>query len=1023
MGESSAIDKSRRLGASLVLALGALLGAWALPGSVAAQGPPPGETYLTLHTDHFRVTFPRGLEEVAGRAAERAERGWATLSEGPFPPPAGPVELLLTDHVDVSNGLAAVAPYNRIVIWLSPPVDGMGLSHYDEWLELVITHELAHIFHLDYAGTPGRIARAVFGRAPRSWPFFIGNTLPIMAIEGFAVHQESDLTEGGRLHGTFHESMVRAHALDRGVETVDQGLGTSPVWPGGNRPYVYGSLFFHYLAERFGNDAVGRFLKAAAGQWIPYRLDAAARRAFGDSFSALWAEWREEEAGEAERRLREPAGARPSTPVETLTRQARIAHHPAPHPSGDGRVAYARSDGRSDTRLVLLLPDGSERTLTRWNGPARPTWTPEGDLLATQIDFVDVYRLRNDLYRVDPAGRVTRLTRGLRVSSADAHPRDGRIVAVVEDGGTNRLVSMERDGTGIRTLREADPGVHWSFPRWSPDGEKIAVARWRAGGWTGIEVLDGEGHALVGMGEDRSLHSAPAWSPDGRFLLWSSDRSGVMNVYARELVDTGGEGPAESLSPGSLRQVTHLVSGGHFPAVSADGRWLLLSLLSGDGWELARVPFRPDLWTEAEETAARFAEGGGVMGAGFGNRVEGTVSPYSAFRTLRPRYWLPLHESPRSVAGVEVLPRAFGLETSATDLLGRHSFAFEATAPLRDPGRRFEASARYSWAGLGNPVLFLEGSQLWRDPFLVTARAEPDAEPDSLFHVDRERGLGAGIDLRHQRVRRAARVVLAGRLISRERSLLEMDLSESTRYGLARSSGELFEARASVAVGTARAFPFSVSTQEGISASISVRERWELSLPDTLRGVTGADGSFRDLVGTAQAFRGLPGPGFADHVLALRLAGGTSWGPGAGSRHFGIGGGGGAGSGPLGFTYDASRGLFPVRGFPAGAVRGETAWGATVEWRFPLALIHRGIGAWPLHFDRLAGAFFWEGAGTRRTDSQSPGNWFVRSSAGAELTLSRSFLFEAPALLRGGLAVPVQGVGDPSIYLGFGWSF
>ncbi|MSR22916.1 MAG: hypothetical protein EXR92_05135 [Gemmatimonadetes bacterium] len=33
-----------------------------LPGIVQAQMPPPDDRYLTLHTEHFRVTFPEDLE-------------------------------------------------------------------------------------------------------------------------------------------------------------------------------------------------------------------------------------------------------------------------------------------------------------------------------------------------------------------------------------------------------------------------------------------------------------------------------------------------------------------------------------------------------------------------------------------------------------------------------------------------------------------------------------------------------------------------------------------------------------------------------------------------------------------------------------------------------------------------------------------------------------------------------------------------------------------------------------------------
>ena len=49
------------------------------------------------------------------------------------------------------NGYATVFPSNRITLYLSSPASEIGPGRYDEWLRLVITHELTHIFHLDRA--------------------------------------------------------------------------------------------------------------------------------------------------------------------------------------------------------------------------------------------------------------------------------------------------------------------------------------------------------------------------------------------------------------------------------------------------------------------------------------------------------------------------------------------------------------------------------------------------------------------------------------------------------------------------------------------------------------------------------------------------------------------------------------------------------------------------------------------------------------------------------------------------------
>jgi len=162
-------------------------------------------------------------------------------------------------------------------------VEGLALSHYDDWLALMVTHEVAHAFHLDYTGAPGRLLRGVFGRVPERWPYFSAQTVPLLAIEGIAVHEEFHCQGSGRLEGTLNEAIVRTRWADGVAESVDQGIGASPIWPGRDRKYVHGGLFFQPLADTRGQDTVVRFLRLAAEQWIRYRLDAAAREAFRSS--------------------------------------------------------------------------------------------------------------------------------------------------------------------------------------------------------------------------------------------------------------------------------------------------------------------------------------------------------------------------------------------------------------------------------------------------------------------------------------------------------------------------------------------------------------------------------------------------------------------------------------------------------------------------------------------------------------------------------------------------------------------
>jgi hypothetical protein len=144
-------------------------------------------------------------------------------------------------------------------------------------------------------GNPiGRLLRSVFGRAESGWPYFPAVATPGWTIEGLATWYESALTSSGRAHGTYHEAVLRTAVLEGRFESIGQAGGESPLWPGGNRSYVYGSMFFEHLLERYGEERMTAFVDAVAGQWIPYRLDSAGRTAFGVSLSQAWSEWGEE---------------------------------------------------------------------------------------------------------------------------------------------------------------------------------------------------------------------------------------------------------------------------------------------------------------------------------------------------------------------------------------------------------------------------------------------------------------------------------------------------------------------------------------------------------------------------------------------------------------------------------------------------------------------------------------------------------------------------------------------------------
>ena len=223
------------------------------PAAARAQLP-SDEQIRVIDTPHFRVHYAPGLEALARRAGARAEEAYAAIAQVLVRPPRGRVDMLLADNVDYSNGFATPFPRNRIVLYAHPPVDDPTLAFYDDWMQLVISHELTHVFHLDYARGLPRIPRFVFGRLPLGFP---ETTTTDWEKEGLATYLESRLTRAGRVRGTIHEMQLRTAVLEGRFFSIDRASGDPVSWPGPGQQYVYGSMFLQYLSEHHGEAATG----------------------------------------------------------------------------------------------------------------------------------------------------------------------------------------------------------------------------------------------------------------------------------------------------------------------------------------------------------------------------------------------------------------------------------------------------------------------------------------------------------------------------------------------------------------------------------------------------------------------------------------------------------------------------------------------------------------------------------------------------------------------------------------------
>lgn len=101
--------------------------------------------------------------------------------------------------------------------------------------------------------------------------------------------------------------------------------------------------------------------------------------------------------------------------------------------------------------------------------------------------------------------------------SGTAAPAPTGRLAVVQGGDESRLVLMNPDGSGARTLVPREFGLQ--SPAWRPDGRALAFVSSRGGG-PGIYVVNADGTGLRRLLVTRHETRDPAFAPDGRRIAY-----------------------------------------------------------------------------------------------------------------------------------------------------------------------------------------------------------------------------------------------------------------------------------------------------------------------------------------------------------------------------------------------------------------------------------------------------------------------------------------------------------------------
>jgi TolB protein len=212
------------------------------------------------------------------------------------------------------------------------------------------------------------------------------------------------------------------------------------------------------------------------------------------------------------------------------------------------------TDDQGQSQRRLTTSQSTVLDNNDWN--FRPTWSPDGKLLAFVSDRTSTFPTLWVMNAADGTGLHVLATPGLQEEAVDAlsWSPDGTQLAVTlfNEPGPTQIALVPLSATGRQTgrLLTSLPGGAID-PAFSPDGGWVAFAG-RDGYVIDIYAIHPDGTSLTRLTNDGQLLRSPVWSPDGRHVAYLSNKTGFFEVWVVDLqFDASG-----TLSASAPRQLT-----------------------------------------------------------------------------------------------------------------------------------------------------------------------------------------------------------------------------------------------------------------------------------------------------------------------------------------------------------------------------------------------------------------------------------------------------------------------------------
>ncbi len=252
--------------------------------------------------------------------------------------------------------------------------------------------------------------------------------------------------------------------------------------------------------------------------------------------------------------FRVPAAGGEPQPLTTLDEKRGETTHRWPQGLPDGKHVLFTSNlqGSFDQAILEVVGlDGGERKVV-YRGGTYGRYVPTGHLVF--INRGTLFAIPFDLESLETKGSPIPVLQKVATSVGEGGAQfdfssTGRLVYGAQEAQTIRypIAWADRDGRASPLLEE--PQVY-ANPRISPDGTRLALTELRDENWD-IWVYDLGRGVSTRLTFDESVETEQVWSPDGEYLIFSSDREGQDSLYRKR---ADGSGDTERLTEAKFAQ-------------------------------------------------------------------------------------------------------------------------------------------------------------------------------------------------------------------------------------------------------------------------------------------------------------------------------------------------------------------------------------------------------------------------------------------------------------------------------------